>query len=75
LMRALPDIADAEAMRKRGVASALWSARTDAIGCLRDAYTAMQAADWIELQQHASIARDAADRLMKLADMAHGIDE
>lgn len=74
-MKPLPDINDAEAMRERGIRSALWAARTDAITCLRDAYTAMQAADWIELQQHASVARDAADRLVKLADMAHGIDE
>ena len=74
-MKPLPNVEDTEAMRKRGVASALWAARTDAIGCLRDAYTAMQAADWIELQHHAAIARDAADRIVKLADMARGLDE
>ncbi len=68
-MKPPPDLTDDELMLKRGKISTLYSARKDATECLRDAYTAMQAAQWSELHTHASNAREAAERLATLAAM------
>lgn len=68
-MRPIPDFDNVDEMIKRGKISTLYSARKEATECLRDAYTAMQAASWPDLHTHASIARDAAERLATLAVM------
>ena len=68
-MKPPPDLTDDELMLKRGKIRTLYSARKDATECLRDAYTAMQAASWPDLHTHASNAREAAERLATLAAM------
>jgi hypothetical protein len=70
-----PDLTDDELMLKRGKIRTLYSARKDATECLRDAYTAMQAAPWSELHTHASNAREAAERLATLAAMWDEVNE
>lgn len=74
-MRPPPNLFDVDEMVKRGKMSTLYSARKDATECLRDAYTAMQAASWPDLHTHASNAREAAERLATLAAMWDEVTE
>ena len=48
-MKPLPRLEDEAAMLERGRRSALAATRNDAEAALRDAYTALTAADWPEL--------------------------
>lgn len=69
-MKPPPNLADEGAMLKRGRASALFSARKEAIEILRDAHTALQVGEFgPALALNARIAMDAADRLLTLAAM------
>lgn len=70
-MKPPPDLNDETAMIQRGRASALFSARKEAIEILRDAFTALQSGGEFgqALALNARIARDAADRLVTLAAM------
>lgn len=70
-MKPPPDLNDEAAMLKRGRASALYSARKDALELLRDSFTAMQGDGEFgpALALNARIARDAAERLITLSVM------
>ena len=68
-MRPLPDINNEAAMLERGRRSALGSARNEAAEALRDACTLVQSSQWDELEEAASSAIAAAERLKTLAAM------
>lgn len=68
-MKPLPNISDEAAMLERGKRSALAQARKEATEGLRDAYTAMQGAEWAELHIHADVIGKYAERLKTLAAM------
>jgi len=70
-MKPPPDLNDEAAMIKRGRASALFSARKDAIETLRDAFTALQSGPEFgpQLAANAEVAKSVADRLITLAAM------
>jgi hypothetical protein len=68
-MKPPPNLQDDAAMLAIGKRSALRSARSDATESLRDALSAVNAADWHEMYGAATRARDAAERLLTLAAM------
>jgi hypothetical protein len=68
-MKPLPNINDEAAMLERGKRSALASARNDAAETLRDACTAVQSANWDQLQSAAELALAASARLLTLSAM------
>ena len=68
-MKPLPPLADEAAMLDQGRRSALYSARKDAIGELRDAYTSMQSTDWEGLAAPVRLAGEAVARLKELIEL------
>jgi hypothetical protein len=74
-MKPLPNINDEAAMLERGKRSALASARNDAAEALRDACTAVQSANWNELQAVAELAVAASARLLTLSAMWTELDD
>lgn len=66
-MKPLPDLSDEAAMLLRGKRSALAAARSNAMIELRDAYTALDGADWPDMRPRLETIRSIAEQLLTIS--------
>lgn len=68
-MKPLPDLTDEVAALLKGRQTLLWAAKREAMETLRDAYTALQTAQWGEMTDALGLAELSIEQLRQICHL------